>query len=286
MSESIHIRPLSTIDEYTEAEEVQHRAWSMDDYRNAVPQHLLLTAQKNGGLVAGAFDEQNRMLGFVFGFLGLSADGKLKHCSHMMGILPEYQRHNIGYRLKCFQRQYVQKQDIDLITWTYDPLEGQNAMLNISKLGCVVHKYFHNMYGDSLGGLNRGLPTDRFEVEWWLNSPHVVSVVDQGRERSTLESFKAKGAEMKVTAVVGSNGLPRPEVNGTWPEVAVIEIPSEFQRIKTADPDLAQEWRHLTALLFTQAFSNHYTIIDFASQMDGPTRRNYYLLVQDGHLIN
>lgn len=272
MSESIHIRPLSTIEEYDQVEDVQRRAWSMDNDKDVVPMHVLLTAQKNGGLCAGAFDETNAMLGFVFGFPGISSDGKLKHCSHMMGILPGSQRHNVGYRLKCFQRQYVQKQDIDLITWTYDPLEGQNATLNITKLGAIVHKYYHNLYGDTLGGLNRGLPTDRFEVEWWLNSPRVKAFVDTARERPTLERFESAGALPKLTTTF--EGTPRPVVHESWAEVITIEVPFDFQSIKVASAELAREWRHVTALLFSQAFSNHYHVIDFVSQ----NRRNFYLL--------
>ena len=37
---------------------------------DVVPGHLLLTDPHNGGLVAGAFDG-DRLIGFVFGFLGL-----------------------------------------------------------------------------------------------------------------------------------------------------------------------------------------------------------------------
>lgn len=39
---------------------------------------LFVTAQKNGGLVLGAFDETGTMVGFVFGFLGMTDQGQVK----------------------------------------------------------------------------------------------------------------------------------------------------------------------------------------------------------------
>ena len=48
-----------------------------------------------------------RLVGFVAGFTGLREDGRFKHASHMMGIHPDFQGQNIGYRLKLAQRQTV-----------------------------------------------------------------------------------------------------------------------------------------------------------------------------------
>ena len=56
----------------------------------------------------------------------------LKHCSHMMGVLQSHRGRGIGQLLKQRQQELVQAQGIDLITWTYDPLETANALLNIS----------------------------------------------------------------------------------------------------------------------------------------------------------
>lgn len=85
----------------------------------------------------------------------------------MAAVLPAYQGLGIGERLKWAQRDAVLAQGIDLITWTYDPLESANAYLNLRKLGAVCNTYLRNVYGNLTDTLNNGLATDRFQVDWW-----------------------------------------------------------------------------------------------------------------------
>ena len=44
---------------------------------------------------------------------------------------------------------------LDLIEWTYDPLQALNAHLNFSKLGVVVEEYEENIYGESTSPLHQ-----------------------------------------------------------------------------------------------------------------------------------
>lgn len=279
----VSIRPLATLDEFRRVSDVQSRAWSVTDPTELVPAHILLTAQKEGGLVAGAFTEQGEMVGYVFGFVGIASDGRFKHCSHMAGVVPEARGYDVGYRLKLFQRQYVQKQDLALITWTYDPLEGRNAMLNIAKLGGIAHKYYFNLYGEWNDGINRGLPTDRFEVEWWINSERVSSFVEAGRERPRLAAIRASGATQLLAAEFDANGVPHPVTidspSGDLP--LILEVPADFQTVKIASMDLAAEWRRVTALLFTRLFGEGYIVYDYLSELEGDRRRNFYLLARN-----
>ena len=105
------IRPIQTHREYRAVEQLQREVWGLEEVE-VVPDHLLLTAHKNGGLVLGAYDtssgdEGGQMIGFVFGFVGLSSDGSAKHCSHMTGVAPDCQNQNLGYHLKMAQREHV-----------------------------------------------------------------------------------------------------------------------------------------------------------------------------------
>ena len=63
---------------------------------------------------------------------------------------------------------------IDLITWTYDPLLARNVQLNIAKLGAVCNTYLANLYGEMRDGLNAGLPSDRFQLDWWIATRRVA----------------------------------------------------------------------------------------------------------------
>ena len=194
------IRSLKTIDEFHAAEDLQRVAWGSDEL-DIVPLHLLLTAAKNGGVVLGAF-AQDQLVGFVFGFLGTSdrygpeapAAVKLKHCSHQLGVLPEWQSRGVGYALKVAQREAVRAQNLRLITWTFDPLESKNAHLNITKLGAVCNTYLRDYYGELHDDLNRGLATDRFQVDWWIAARRTEVRLSRKRPPLQLQHYLDVGA--------------------------------------------------------------------------------------------
>ena len=113
----------------------------------------------------------DELIGFVFGFPGIepTPDGpRPKHCSHILGVLPDHRDGGVGFALKRAQWQMVRHQGLDHVTWTYDPLLSRNAHLNIARLGAVCSTYRRSEYGDMRDGLNAGLPSDRFQVDWWV----------------------------------------------------------------------------------------------------------------------
>jgi predicted GNAT superfamily acetyltransferase len=280
----VTVRLIDAIDDYHRVEAVQAAAWGLSDLTEVVPLTVLLTAQENGGLVAGAFDANDNMIGFVFGFIGLTRDGKFKHCSHMAGVLPNIRRQNIGYSLKLFQRDHVLKQGLlDLVTWTYDPLESVNAMLNIGKLGGIAHHYSENHYGDWNDDLNRGIPTDRFEVEWWVRSQRVANYLRPDYVRQSRAGYLESGAQFVFDAEIDALGLPH--YQATHLELSapmlLLEIPAEFQQLKRHSMAMAQQWRMKTREAFQRYFGQGYSVCDFVSEREGEYRRNYYVLMRD-----
>ncbi|MCC7359411.1 MAG: hypothetical protein IT317_08035 [Anaerolineales bacterium] len=281
----ITIRPLTTLDEFREAEAVQRAVWPGSEL-DIVPLHLLTTIAHNGGLALGAFHGL-QMVGFLLGFLGTDEEqpsrpalARLKHCSHMLGVLPQYRGQHVGYQLKLTQRDYVNVQGVRLITWTYDPLESRNAHLNIAQLGGVCNTYKRAVYGEMHDRLNRGLPSDRFQVEWWITSARVKERLFGQRLPLVLHSFTAAGAAVLNPATVGPDGSPRPSDRPAAPAgtLALLEIPSDFQALKARDLGLAQAWRAHTRDLFEAAFSQGYLVTDFFhEQVDGRPRSFYAL---------
>ena len=87
-------------------------------------------------------------------------------------MVDEY-RSAAGTTLKLLQRDRTLAMGLDLIEWTYDPLQAMNAHLNFTKLGVVAEEYAENVYGTSSSPLHQGNPTDRFVAEWWIRKPHV-----------------------------------------------------------------------------------------------------------------
>ncbi len=275
---NIEIRPLHAIEEYHQAEHVQRLAWNMDDDLEVAPLHLLVTMQKNGGLVLGAFEGET-MVGFLCGFIGRTEEGTVKHCSHQMGTLPAYQSRGVGQSLKWAQRQRVLQQGLRWITWTYDPLETVNGYLNIVKLGAVCRTYLRNVYGELHDALNKGLPTDRFQVDWWLESQR-VSDAQQGNTPTprTLEDALARGAEI-VNPVTLHDGLPEPQ---GWRlaecTMALVEVPAHFQEVKSRSFEVAKAWRNLTRELFEGYFAAGWTVTNLIRHQAEGSDRCFYVL--------
>ena len=175
----IDIRPLTEHAELVEAVRLQKAIWGFQDIE-LLPVRLFVVATKVGGQVLGAFDG-SKMIGFLLAIPGVKPGGRSYLHSHMMGILPEYRDKRIGRALKLRQREEALARGIDLVEWTFDPLEIKNAFFNIERLGAVVRRYVLNQYGSTSSPLHGGLPTDRCIAEWHIGSEWVQTVLE-GRQ--------------------------------------------------------------------------------------------------------
>jgi predicted GNAT superfamily acetyltransferase len=254
----ITIRPIATYAEYLACEQLQRLVWGSDF---TVPLNMLVTVQRNGGLVLGAF-AGNELVGFVFGFLARTADGRLKHASHMAAVRPDLRDLRIGERLKRAQREFVRSQDLELITWTFDPLLARNAHLNIHKLGAICRTYMRNVYGPEPELIDGILPSDRFQVEWWI----VQSPVDRPPTKHV------------ATAPLINPSLDAPPAIGHEP-TARLRIPLDFSAIQQHDPGAAQAWRYHFRACAEAAFAAGYVVVDFG-RID--TTFGAYVLVKPG----
>ncbi len=276
------IRILETPDEMAEVEELQRIVWPGSE-TDIVPAHLLLTVAHNGGLVLGAYLD-DRLVGIVFGFPGLYdvPDGpRPKHCSHQMGVHPDCRDSGIGFALKRAQWQLVRKQGLDRITWTYDPLLSRNANLNISRLGAVCNTYLREVYGKMRDGLNVGLPSDRFQVDWWINTSRVERRIGRdARPELTLRDFAEAQTPFLYNTSFSPGGFVAPPESFQAPESPLVlaEIPSDFLKLKTADFGLARQWRMFSRELFEFCFSHHYIVTDFVFDHSSGQPRSYYVL--------
>ncbi len=153
--------------------DLEKDVWGYTDAEDVVPPPVLIVSAKRGGILLGAFDEAGAMKGFVYSIPAVK-DGRLTQWSHMLGVTRGAREAGLGLRLKLAQRARAMEMGIDLIEWTYDPLQALNAHLNFTKLGVVVEEYEENIYGVSSSPLHSGSPTDRFVAEWRLTAPHVV----------------------------------------------------------------------------------------------------------------
>ena len=161
--------------------ELQQRIWGYA-LLDTVPDQIFIVAKKTGGQVMTAY-EGDTPVGFALAFAAMR-DGLTYLHSHMVGVVEGYQNRGVGRLLKLAQREDALERGINLIEWTFDPLQLKNAHFNIERLGAIVRHYISNLYGRTTSPLHAGLPTDRLVAEWWLRSQRVEDVLG-GKARPT-----------------------------------------------------------------------------------------------------
>jgi predicted GNAT superfamily acetyltransferase len=176
--DSIVIRNCEGIEELRSCVTLQKEVWNFSD-ADLVPLRMFVVAEKVGGQVMGAFDG-SEMVGFALSVPGTRSGHVYLH-SHMLAVRKEYRNGGLGRRLKFMQRDDALARGIELIEWTFDPLEIKNAFLNIERLGAIVRRYNINQYGTTSSPLQGGLPSDRLIAEWWLKSKRVETLVASGK---------------------------------------------------------------------------------------------------------
>lgn len=205
----------------------------------------------------------------------------------MLGVRPDVSGQGIGFALKRAQWQMVRHQGVDRITWTFDPLLSRNAHLNIGLLGGVCNTYLRSIYGELRDGINAGLPSDRFQVDWWVNSERVNRRLSR-RARRRLDLLQYSAAESGIInpgrldtqglLQPGEYALPADAGETGAPAILLVEIPSDFLALKAADSSLALEWRLHIRAICEGLFDRGYLVTDFV-HLPGSDPRSYYVLI-------
>jgi predicted GNAT superfamily acetyltransferase len=175
---SIELRRCHGIEEFHACVALQKEVWNFTD-AELVPLRMFVVADKVGGQVMGAFDG-NVLVGFALSVPG-TRSGHIYLHSHMLAVRKDHRNSGLGRRLKFMQREDAMARGIELIEWTFDPLEIKNAYLNIEKLGAISRRYNINQYGITSSPLQGGLPSDRLIAEWWLKSKRVETLLATGK---------------------------------------------------------------------------------------------------------
>jgi predicted GNAT superfamily acetyltransferase len=226
----IDIRPLTEREDLKSVVRLQRQIWGFEDV-DLIPLRLFVVASKIGGQVYGAFDG-TQLIGFCMAIPGLKPGGHTYLHSHMLGVLPEYRNARVGRSLKLAQRDDALSRGIDLIEWTFDPLEIKNAFFNMERLGAIVRRYVPNQYGTTSSPLHGGLPTDRCIAEWWLSGPRVKTILEGKR-------FEINPVEERIA------------------------IPSGIATIRANDPPCARDIQQKACEQFRAAFDRGLAVIGF-----------------------
>ena len=162
---SVLVRDVRGADELRACQELQRKAWGITEDGYVVPVATMAAAQRVGGLILGAFDSRQILVGFAFAFLG-KLGGHLVLWSQLTGVHPAHQRTGVGRLLKFEQRRRAHEMGLEAVAWAFDPLQASNAAFNLGVLGATCRIYEVDMYGARTDALNAGLATDRLVAEW------------------------------------------------------------------------------------------------------------------------
>ena len=131
-------------------------------------------------------------------------------------------------------------------------------------------------------GLNAGLKSDRFEVEWWLNAPRVQQCANGEPPRTSWEALEARRRAKVFDITWDTQELPHiereHELRAPW---ALMEIPIDLGTVKLGSLELAREWRQRTRHYLESAFAHGYAAVDFVFAKNDERQRAAYVLTNE-----
>lgn len=251
-----------------------------------IPVHVLVTIAKNGGGVLIARDDEgppelDGMVGMALWWLGVQqcageTTPRLKACSHMAGVLQDWQRKGVGRQLKLKQREIILAQGVtDWVTWTYDPLYRTNGVFNLHRLGAVCNTYARNVYGELDDDLNRGTPSDRCQVDWWLQSERVTDAAHNKLPNGDTEWHESK----ILPSIRNAAGFRCPVDQPLSLDAATVAVPvpEDIAAIRIHDAALGHDWRMYMRETLEAAFAADYVMVDCCKF---PPNEWHYILVK------
>jgi predicted GNAT superfamily acetyltransferase len=264
----VTIRRAQGLNDYLACVQLQKDVWQYTEAEDLAAQPMLMISDRFGGSVLVALDSSGRHIGFAFAMPGWHANKRLFWWSHMTAVLPEYRNQEVGLALKLKQRAEALTAGIDLIEWTFDPLQSLNAHFNLCKLGVIVHEYEENVYGYTSSPLHRGLPTDRFVATWDLDSERVRKRVDATEPYVILRDL---------------DRLARINMQCNSPDLSLedgpllLEIPHNLDELRRNDLDRAKLWQTAVRTACLHYFNAGFVVTDFV-RIQEPRPQSVYVL--------
>jgi len=253
---------------------LQRAVWGLADLE--ITSSLQLTATIHaGGFLHLAETASGQGIGFCYAFPAIRGGVPHLH-SDMLAVLPEWQKHGVGARLKWAQREEALRRGLGLVTWTFDPLQARNAHLNLRRLGASSSEFLQDFYGITSSSIHHGLPTDRLVARWELDSGRVKALAAGGDLPATVAApILPRVNDVKWQAGWAVSSEPRLDLDA--PEL-LLEIPPEWDVLCSAAPRVAEDWHRKVRRAFEAYLGRGYAAADFAPTEEGGRRRPLYVL--------
>jgi predicted GNAT superfamily acetyltransferase len=133
------------------------------------------------------------------------------------------------------------------------------------------------LYGEMNDELNKGLPSDRFNVEWLIDSPYLEQRHQLFRELSVQREAVLLEWELRESGhphAIRNDSVLSKLTNFVY---LFVPVPVQFQQIKQMDKELAFDWRFKTREVLTEAFAGGRAVAQVIRNASEPVQ--YYVLV-------
>lgn len=261
------LRELEDLESLKRASSLLDSVWAVTDGDSMISAEMMRALSVAGSYLVAAFIEE-RMVGMIVGFLGMH-DGRSSLHSHILGVLPEAQGHNVGFALKQNQRAWALHRGITEVQWTFDPLVRRNAYFNITKLGAKAAKYLPNFYGTMRDGINAGDESDRLLVSWFLDSEEAIEASEGRYDQPETEELIATGAIRALSK--SSNGVP---VENTQEAPTLLcAVPNDIVALRSTNRTQAAQWRQALRRTLGGRLDEGYAVSGFS-------KNGYYILTR------
>lgn len=267
-SAQIDVRIIESAADAADASLLLDEVWSVTGSGTTVLEPSLFIALAHAkNYTAAAYDRvSGEMLGVTVGFFAAPV-GKSMH-SHVAGVRHEAVGRGIGASMKLHQRLWCLERGLTHMTWTFDPLIARNAYFNIARLGALPVEYHADFYGQMRDGVNAGHASDRVFVEWDLTAPAPHTGSPHGPSQGTV-THSADGAPVTapddaVPAVrIDPSGRPLEFDVPREADLVCIEMPSDIETLRGADPELAGQWREAVRRAFVELLADGWKVSGF-----------------------
>jgi predicted GNAT superfamily acetyltransferase len=256
--------------------ELLNRIWGFTEPEQ-IPLHEAVVCVMTGGLFL-SIDLDRKPAGLVYVMPAHTREWGYHHHSNFMGFLPEYRSMGMGLEAKRVHAILARRETVDLVTWTFDPLQTANANLNFRKLGCVCRTYLTDLYGSMGGTFDPGLPTDRFLVEWRLDAERV-----RHRLRGDMPSAEELADRFEAAPVfsVSESGAGVACLDSEdSPPALRVAIPEGVPMVSGGDKGSARDTVIKFRGLFQKLFGSGYKVTEMI-RAGAKDDRHYYVLEKE-----
>jgi predicted GNAT superfamily acetyltransferase len=247
----IDIRPAESLADFRLVQKTLDAVFGIAPGESEASIDLLVAFAHTGQYLVLARDARaggRPVLGTSLGFF-CAPDRSTLH-SHATAVLQAGRDRHVGWALKLHQRTWTMVRGLDTITWTFDPLIRRNAWFNLAKLAATPTAFEVDFYGAIMDAVNAGDESDRLFLAWQLRAERVAVACDGAPLVASVADMIADGAPRLLE--IGPGERPSRSVLPRGADCGLVQVPSDIESMRTAEPALALRWRRELRSVLTE----------------------------------